>query len=307
MKKLSIMNNVTRAFHKAGFQLKKHSPEILVTAGVVGGVVSAVMACRATTKLDEVLEEPKKTINKIHEVVNDPDYKDQYTVEDSKKDLTIVYAQTGLKLVKLYAPAVLLGAASIASVLAGHNILRKRNAALAAAYVTVDNSFKEYRNRVIERFGEDLDKELKYNVKAKEVTETVTDENGEEKVTTKTVQTAQESEYAKFFDEYCNGWMKDPESNLVFLRQQQNWANEKLKSQGHLFLNEVYDMLGIPRTKAGQIVGWVYDEKNPVGSNYVDFGIYNVYDERKRAFVNGYEKSILLDFNVDGNVFDLMH
>ena len=307
MKKMSIMNNVTRTFHKAGFQLKKHSPEILVTAGVVGGVVSAVMACRATTKLDEVLEEPKKTINKIHEVVNDPDYKDQYTVEDSKKDLTIVYAQTGLKLVKLYAPAVLLGAASIASVLAGHNILRKRNAALAAAYVTVDNSFKEYRDRVIERFGEDLDKELKYNVKAKEVTETVTDENGEEKVTTKAVQTAQESEYAKFFDEYCNGWMKDPESNLVFLRQQQNWANEKLKSQGHLFLNEVYDMLGIPRTKAGQIVGWVYDEKNPVGSNYVDFGIYNVYDERKRAFVNGYEKSILLDFNVDGNVFDLMH
>lgn len=307
MKKSSITNSITRAFHKTGFQIKKHSPEILVTAGIVGGVVSAVMACKATTKLSEVLEEPKKTIDKIHEVVNDPDYKDKYTVEDSKKDLTIVYAQTGLKIIKLYGPAVVLGAASIASILAGHNILRKRNTALAAAYATVDRSFREYRDRVIERFGKDLDKELKYNIKAKEVQETVVDENGNEKTVTKTVNAAQESDYARFFDEACNGWMKDAESNLAFLRLQQNHANDILRSRGHLFLNEVYDMLGIPRTKAGQIVGWIYDEKNPVGDNYVDFGIYDLYDERKRAFVNGYERSILLDFNVDGNIWDLMH
>lgn len=307
MKKSSITNNITRAFHKTGFQIKKHSPEILVTAGIVGGVVSAVMACKATTKLSEVLEEPKKTIDKIHEVVNDPDYKDKYTVEDSKKDLTIVYAQTGLKVAKLYGPAVVLGVASIASILAGHNILRKRNAALAAAYATVDRSFREYRDRVIERFGKDLDKELKYNIKAKEVQETVIDENGNEKTVTKTVNAAQESEYARFFDEACAGWMKDAESNLTFLRLQQNHANDILRSRGHLFLNEVYDMLGIPRTKAGQIVGWIYDEKNPIGDNYVDFGIYDLYDERKRAFVNGYERSILLDFNVDGNIWDLMH
>lgn len=307
MKKLNVVNNVTRAFHKVGFQFKKHSPEILVITGVVGGVASAVMACKATTKVSAILDESKKTIDTIHETVNNPEFKDRYTVEDSKKDLTIVYAQTGLKLVKLYGPAVALGVASITSILAGHSILNKRNAALAAAYATVDNSFKEYRNRVVERFGKDLDRELKYNIKAKEVEETVVDENGKETVVKKTVAVGQESDYARFFDEACAGWTKDAELNLAFLRQQQNYANELLRSRGHLFLNEVYDMLGIPRTKAGQIVGWIYDEKNPVGDNFVDFGIYDLYDERKRAFVNGYERSILLDFNVDGNIWELMH
>lgn len=307
MKKLNVVNNVTRAFHKVGFQFKKHSPEILVVTGVVGGVASAVMACKATTKVSAILDESKKTIDTIHETVNNPEFKDRYTVEDSKKDLTIVYAQTGLKLAKLYGPAVALGVASITSILAGHSILNKRNAALAAAYATVDNSFKEYRNRVVERFGKDLDRELKYNIKAKEVEETVVDENGKETVVKKTVAVGQESDYARFFDEACTGWTKDAELNLAFLRQQQNYANELLRSRGHLFLNEVYDMLGIPRTKAGQIVGWIYDEKNPVGDNFVDFGIYDLYDERKRAFVNGYERSILLDFNVDGNIWELMH
>ena len=110
------------------------------------------------------------------------------------------------------------------------------------------------------------------------------------------------SDYAKFFDEGCREWDKDPEYNLTFLKCQENYANDLLKSKGHLFLNEVYDMLGIPRTKAGQIVGWIYDEENPIGDNYVDFGIYDVYKEANRNFVNGYERNILLDFNVDGDI-----
>ena len=92
----------------------------------------------------------------------------------------------------------------------------------------------------------------------------------------------------------------------MFLKDQQRYANDILKSKGHLFLNEVYDMLSIPRTKAGQVVGWIYDEKHPVGDNFVDFGIYDIYNERARDFVNGYERTILLDFNVDGNILDMI-
>ena len=92
----------------------------------------------------------------------------------------------------------------------------------------------------------------------------------------------------------------------MYLRRQQDYANELLKAKGHLYLNEVYDILGLPRSKAGQIVGWVYDEKNPIGDNYVDFGIYEQNRAKNRDFVNGYEKTILLDFNVDGNILDLM-
>lgn len=312
MAKLEIMNTVTRSLHRAGFKFKKHSPEILVGAGIVGVVGSAVMACKATTKLDEVLEEPKEKIEKIHELMENPDMVPEgkeYTEEDGKKDLTIMYTQSAVKVVKLYAPAVILGTVSIAAILGGHHILRKRNLALAAAYATIDKGFKEYRGRVIERFGEELDKELKYNIKAKEIEETVVNEDGSGNTVKKTVNVADPnttSDYARFFDDGCNGWTKDPEFNLMFLKDQQRYANDLLKTRGHLFLNEVYDMLGIPRSTAGAVVGWVYDEKHPVGDNFVDFGIYDLYNEKKRDFVNGYERTILLDFNVDGEIYKLI-
>lgn len=308
MKKPEIMNTVSRKFGRLGLQLKKHSPEILVVTGVVGTVASAVMACKATTKLDAVLAENQENIDKIKDYVIEEGYSDKYTEEDYKKDLTITYVQSGIKVAKLYAPAVAVGALSITAILAGHNITRKRNVALAAAYTAVDSAFKDYRGRVVERFGEALDKELRYNIKAKEVEEVVQNEDGTETVVKKTAHTADllESDYAKFFDECCTGWTKDPEYNLMFLKNQQRYANEILKQRGHLFLNEVYDMLTIDRTKAGNIVGWIYDEKNPNGDNYVDFGIYNLENDANRRFVNGIEKSILLDFNVDGPILDLI-
>lgn len=308
--KTDIMKNVTRNFNKIGFQLKKHSPEILVVAGVVGAVTSAVMACKATTKVHDILEDTKTKVDQVHEVLaNDDIPEEKYSVEDSKKDLAIIYAQTGFEFIKLYGPSVALGVLSITAILTSNNILRKRNLALAAAYTTIDRSFKEYRGRVVERFGKDLDHELKHNIKAKEIEETVTNEDGTEITETKTVDVAnptEHSDYARFFDEACSGWTKDPELNLMFLKRQQSYANDLLQRRGYLFLNEVYDMLGIPRTKAGQVVGWVYDENCPVGDNYVDFGIYDMHREKCRDFVNGYERTILLDFNPDGNILDLM-
>lgn len=309
MKKTKISNNITRSLHKVGFKIKKHSPEILAVVGVVGVGATVVTACVATTKLSDILDETTDTIEKINETVANPDFADKYSEEDATKDKVIVYTQTSVKIAKLYAPSVILGVASVGCFLTSHNILRKRNIALAAAYATVDKGFKEYRSRVVERFGEGLDHELRYNVKAKEFEETVVDEDGKEKVVKKTVSVVDPntySDYARFFDEYCAGWSKDAEYNLMFLKKQQAYANDKLRNDGFLFLNDVYEMLGIPKTKAGQVVGWIYDEKNPVGDNFVDFGIYDVNNEVKRDFVNGYERSILLDFNVDGNVWDMM-
>ena len=310
MKKAEIMNNVIRTFNRAGLKLKKYSPEIFVGVGIVGVVASAVMACKATTKIDDVLAEQKENIEKTKDYVEEHGYSEKYTEEDHKKDLTIFYSRSAVDLVKLYAPSVILGTVSIAMIVNGHRILRKRNVALAAAYATVEKGFKEYRGRVIERFGEELDKELKYNIKAKEVEEVAKDEEtGEEKIVKKTVNVADPnlySDYARFFDDGCAGWTKDPEYNLMFLKDQQRYANDLLQSKGHLFLNEVYDMLGIPRTKAGQAVGWIYDEVHPVGDNFVDFGLTDIHNARVRDFVNGYERTILLDFNVDGSILDMI-
>ena len=311
MSKNEIINTVSRSMHKIGFKLKKHSPEILIVAGAVGAVTSAVMACKATLKVNEVIDEAKDTIDAIHEAVEVGENKagTVYTEEDGKKDLSLTYLQTGVKLAKLYGPAVILGTLSITAMVSSSVILKKRNVALMAAYTTLDKGFKEYRGRVIERFGKDLDRELRYNIKAKEVEETVVNEDGSTETVKKTVNVVDPtsiSDYAVIYDDGCTGWSKDPELNKFFLKSQERYANDRLKAKGHLFLNEVYDMLGVPRTKAGQIVGWVYDEKNPNGDNFVDFGMFDVHDDRKRDFINGYERNIILDFNVDGPIVDLI-
>ena len=160
MSKTELLSTVSRNVHKVGFIFKKHSPEILMAAGVVGVVTSAVMACKATTKLSGILEESKKEIDQIHEYVEVNGYSEKYTEEDSKKDLVISYTKMSMKLVKVYAPSVILGLLSITSILASNNIIRKRNMALAAAYAAIDSNFKDYRNRVVERFGKELEREL---------------------------------------------------------------------------------------------------------------------------------------------------
>lgn len=299
--------DIKKTLMKTSLKLKKHSPEILIVAGVIGTVSSTVMACKATTKLGEIMDNAKDDIEAVHEAVEHPeDLPQKYTAEDGKKDLTIVYTQTALRVAKLYLPAVALGALSLTAIIKSHDILKKRNVALAAAYTAADKGFKEYRNRVVERFGNDVDKELRYNVKAKEFEHKVVNDDGTEETVVETVNVASiddVSDFAKYFNKDCAGWSDNAEKNLFFLKRQQDFANELLEANGYLFLNEVYDMLGIPRSKAGQVVGWVYD-KNVIAK--VDFGIYTINREENQQFVNGLEKNVLLDFNVDGNILDLL-
>lgn len=307
------INTIVTAFsstaHKIGFKVMKHSPEILVVTGVIGAVTAAVTACVATTKVSAVLDKTKEELDSVHKVLNGEIKTDtEYTEEDGKKDIAIIYTHTGLKLIKLYAPAVIIGALSITAILSSNNILRKRNAALAGAYAAIDASFKDYRNRVIDRFGDRVDKELKYGIKAQKIEETITDENGNSTTVEKEVDVIEPGEhglYTKIFDEYSRYWSSTPDYNRMFVIGVERHANDKLNANGYLFLNDVYDMLDIPRTKEGQVVGWV---KNPKSgdSAYVDFGIFNAYSKAHRAFINGHEKSIWLDFNVQGNILDEM-
>lgn len=302
--KTEIMKSVNGVTSKAVMKLKKHSPEILVVAGIAGTVVSAVLACKATTKVAEILDETKGTLDTIHEGMETGAINGQeYTTEDGKKDTVVVYAQTGMKLAKLYAPAIILGTLSITSILASNNILRKRNVALGAAYAAIDKSFKEYRGRVIERFGEQVDTELKYGIKAKKFEEIEVDpETGKEKKVKKTVMVADpnlQSDYAVYFDSKSRNYETNPDYNRMFLKAQQAFANDKLQTRGHLFLNEVLDDLDLPRTPAGQIVGWT--KGGPDG--YVNFRIVEVERETEDG---RHEPALLLDFNVEGNIWEKM-
>lgn len=303
--KTEIMKSVSGIANKTVMKLKKHSPEILVVAGVVGAVASAVIACKATTKVSRITEEAKDSIDTIHESAKNgvTPAGESYSEEDSKKDLALVYIQTGIKYAKLYAPAVILGTLSVTSILASNNILRKRNVALGAAYAAIDKSFKEYRGRVIERFGEQVDHELKYNIKAKKFEEVETDpETGKQKKVKKTVMVTDpnlQSDYAVYFDKKSRNYETNMDYNRMFLKAQQQFANDKLQARGHIFLNEVLDDLDLPRSPAGQIVGWTTD--GPDG--YVNFRILEVERETEDGH---HEPSLLLDFNVQGDIWSQM-
>lgn len=303
---------ITRSINKVKMNISNHSPEILIVVGIAGAVTSAVMACKATRKIDTIIEEHNNSIEKINAVSNNEELREEnnYTDNDRTKDLIITYRNTAFGLIKLYGPSVVMGAASITCILASNNIMRKRNAALGAAYTTIFNSFREYRNRVAERYGEEIERQIRYGIKAEEIEKTVTDEKGKEKKVTEQVVTYDPngiSDYARVFGEgFSKAWEKDPEYNMVFLKSQQSMFTNKLRAEGIVFLNDVYDALGYERTKYGQIVGWRYDEKNPTGDNFVDFGIYNMSVPENVDFINGSSNVVLLDFNVDGDILSTM-
>lgn len=301
--KLSVLKDVITS--KAGRQLlhiQKHSPVLMLGAGIVGVGATVVLASRATLKVQDVLEEHKVWIEKINGV-HDGFYEDE---NERNRDKFLLYMKTTSKILKLYSPAVIIGLASVSFLVGGHQIQARRNSALMAAYTGLEKAFDKYRKRVVDDLGADKDREYRYGKVDGHYVET-DEETGEETRTPVTrVSSETPSGYAKFFDENSTSWSDgEPMYNMMFLRCQQNWLNDRLRAKGHVFLNEVYDALGLERTKAGQVVGWVYGDQGR--DNYIDFGVFDEAMEPQHLdFFTGRENAILLDFNVDGPIYDLI-
>ena len=300
---MKIGNKITLFANRTWLKTKEKSPEILIGAGIAGFVFTAVLAVKASKKHDAEIESLNLDISDIRD--------DKNTYEDPKEyrhDLVAAYTAKAVTEVKIWSPVVLSGVASSALILSGAGIMRKRYAGVVAAYNVLDQSFKDYRTRVIEECGEDADLYFRNGIKKVDVSGKykINEETGEaEEIDTKTklvkTDTLGHSQYARFFDESSPRWKRNAELNLLTLRGIEMECNNRLKIKGHLFLNEVYDLLEIPRSREGAVVGWIISKD---GDNYVDFGIYDILNEKNRDFVNGYEESILLDFNVDGVIYD---
>lgn len=281
-------------------QLKKNSPTLMFGAGVVGVVGTVVLASKATLQLESVLDEHENTIALAHSTRSK--YPEKYSDADLQADIVKMHIKTGLKVTKIYGPAFALGAVSIACLTGAHISLQRRNAGLMAAYVAVDKAFKEYRARVLDDVGADKDREYRYG--SEEITSEVTKKDGSTKKIKKNVVSsdAGHSMYARFFTMENENWNPTPENNLMFLSLQQKYLNHKLNSNGHVFLNEAYDVLGLERVPEGQVVGWL---KKGEGDGYIDFGIWDDSNcDRMLDYMNGHEDMILVDFNVDGVVFE---
>ena len=301
--------SITRTVKTSGLILKKHSPEILIGVGIVATVGAVVSAVVATKKVQPVIEEGKGDIKyvKMMHGPNEAEYYDSGepvnmpAKKEYPRELTKAYLKCGAKITLRYIPTAVLTTTAIGAFLGAYGIVNRRNVALTAAYTAVNEAFNVYREAVKKELGDEKDHQFLQGLS--EVA--TTNEDGS--VSTELVpvnKTASDySQYSVFFDEANPNWRPSAEANKAFLRCQQNFANEILRVDGHIFLNQVYELLGLPHTSAGAIVGWVIGEGN---QNHVDFGIFDPSSEAARAFVNGYEPSILLDFNVDGIIYDLI-
>lgn len=292
----TVQTKAVRAINRGALVVKKYSPEILLGLGLSGVVVAAVMAAKATLKAPAIVEGVKANLKTIED--------GEAAQEEKQQAVGLTYVYAGLDFAKIYGPSVSIGVLSIASILSSHGIMKRREVGLIAGYNLLAEGFAAYRKRVVEELGPDVDRNYRQGIYESSTNEKVVNDDGtvtKQKTKVMTVKDKTTSGFAKFFDEYSTQWQKSAETNLYFLRLQQNHANDMLRARGHVFLNEVYDMLGLPRTKEGSIYGWVM---NNDGTTVIDFDIYNIENPTGRAFVNGYEKAILLDFNVTGIIWD---
>ena len=293
-----------KSFKKAQLTVRKHSPEILMVAGVIGTVAGAVMACKETLELEDVLDECKQEKMELEEQYA---MCEEYSEDALKKDQVKLTIKQVAKIVKLYAPSVIMEVTSIGVIFASNDIMRKRNASMAAAYATLNSMYKRYRQNVIESYGEEVDKDMRFGVKHEKVTEI--DEDGNKvKIDARIVDLDNTalaiSDYSRFFQMGCKGFdASSGRYNLLYLKGIQAMFNNKLIADGYVMLNDVYRELGFDTIPEGWSIGWVYDEENPIGDNYIDFGLYEARNKNQRA-VNDWEPVILMDFNVDGNLYE---
>lgn len=285
---MKLPQTATRALGSGRFWVGQNGPTILTIGGLIGFGVTTALAIRQTTKAQPVLEKIEKDIEAARQDENVGGTAEKI----HQRALVRAYAKASLELAEVYWPVAAMGAASAVAIIAGHRTMLKRQASLVAAYSLLDAGFKAYRKAVAEVIGEDEERKL-YREKTIEFLdkrrglEACEFIAGEDDV--------MPSPYAKFFDEMSHNWKPEPEYNRFFLRCQQEWATQRLQARGFLFLNEVYEALGLPWEQCGQHVGWKLGQAN--SDDYVDFGMYEIGDECKRAFINGHEHTILLDFN----------
>lgn len=288
--------------------LQQHSPGILVSVGVVGVTASVVLASRATLKLTDVLRQGEEALKNV-----DPSTAPDSEEEEARKKATFgVKLKVAIDVAKLYAPSALFGIAGVSMIAGSHLILKRRNAGLAAAYTVLDKSYKNYRKRVVDDQGAEKDFEYFHGVEEREII--VDGKNGPETKKVKGLdQESIESEdpesfYRRVFNEKNPNWNPVGNENQMFLNFIQSQANDLLRMQGHVFLNEVYDLLGFDPTEAGQIVGWVKNPRldsktnEPTGDGYIDFGVWNEGIYEGKQWLNGNKDAQLLEFNVDGPI-----
>jgi hypothetical protein len=283
----TLANSASLKVSRHLFTVKQNSPVLLLGLGTVGMVASTVLACRATLKMSEILDEAET----LTEIVDKDDNR-----EVAEKAKMSVKLQTAVKIAKHYALPVGLGIVSLSAITGSHVVLQRRNTSLAAAYVTLDQMFKRYRTNVLLDQGGDKDREYRFGVVEKEI---VDPETGlvetARGIDAEAVRDKEFSDYARMFDKYNDNWEPSPRQNLYYLQSVIEHFENVLRLRGYVFLNEIYRHMGYEITNAGQSLGWL--KNDPDGDGYISFGIESD-SENAVKFINGTISDVIIDFNV---------
>ena len=321
MKVLSNVSNVLKGkAMRLGAKVSKRSPEILMVFGGVSFIATVVVACKQTLKCEDILDAHERKMADIEnclELASEEDSGVTYDEQMAKKDKAVAFLQTGVGFAKVYAPAIVLGAVSLACFGCSFNIMRKRNLALTIAYSALDTAFKEYRGRVREQLGEDSDRYFRYGYKKVKsgLIEGVNEKTGEvEAVKGKDLDTVpwdEERDHTLdearfvFAPETSKYWGVDELHNDMTIASVLNVAKVNYEMKGYMFLNEVLRELGLKEVPYGQLVGWV----KGIGDDYLDFGVNKVYrkassDPNRNPLGLEYECIYEFDFNTCGIIWD---
>lgn len=230
----------------------KYAPEILTVVGSAGVVVTAVFAARATPKAMQLIE------------------------EDDRENLSKV--DVVKKVWKVYAPTAISATATICCI-AGVNVLNRRaQASLMSAYVLLDNSYRSYRHKLIELYGEDAHNKIVEEIAIEQAKKT--NIYGEYLLTTCDVSSEDFSEPVLFYDEQSRRYFEAPVEQV---QQAEYHLNRNYALRGTATLNEFYDFLGLDPTDDGDLKGWAQSDE---GTMWIEFNHKKtVLDDGLRCYV----------------------
>lgn len=288
-----VPNAITRAVGRTVLRTQKNSPQLLFAAGLVGFGATVVLACKATLRLEDILVDTQKHVLETDRLKHQKDSAGvrRYSDDELNKDKAKIYFDATIQMGKLYAPAIVVGVVSVACLTKSHRILNERNATLTAAYVGLQKFLEDYRGRVREEIGGDRERDVYYASTPVELVEDT--DKGPKKVYGSSPKS--KSPYSALFDDNNGNWQDAHEFNVNFLRIQEQLLTDKLRAQGSLLLNEVYDRLDMPRTPTGALVGWMIG--HPDSDDFVEFDIQPLHD---------FHGTLMVDFNVAGPVYDML-
>ena len=213
---------------KPNLFLKKNSATILTVVAAAGVITTSILSAKAAIKASRVLA-----------------HKEEEKGEKLTLEETISAVWT------IYIPPIVAGGSTIACVF-GANILNQRQqASLASAYALVDSSYKEYKAKLKELYGEEAHNNIVDAIAAEECDEVHISAGGLTSAYTQEIES--DAEPRLFYDEYSGRYFETTIEKVLLAEYH---LNRNYILRGFARLNEFYEFLGLEPTDYGETVGW---------------------------------------------------